>query len=141
MKAMTDIFEATEVWSIALPGLGRVYLNEHNSIRGGQTAICKICKAPLTAGEGCRFKQERFSAGSLGNGFLCPVCIKHALQGTAKWQWNDTDESLFRAHGYTQRPIDGERLADLWMLNGAAGLMAGIREALEESKQVVMKKG
>jgi hypothetical protein len=138
---MNTIFDAKEVWSIALPGLGRVFLQEHNSIRGGQTAVCKICKATLSAGEGCRFKQERFASGSLGNGYLCPVCIKHELQGTAKWQWNDTDESLFKAHGYTLVPIDGPRLADLWMINGAAGLMAGIKEALEDSKQLVMKKG
>jgi hypothetical protein len=75
-----------------------------------------------------------------GNGYLCRTCIKHGLQETARWQFNDTEASLFKANGYTLKPIEGQRLADLWMLNGTAGLMAGIREALEVP-QVIMRKG
>jgi hypothetical protein len=137
---MADIFEAREVWSIALPGMGRVFLHEHNLLRGGKPVTCRKCGAAIEGGKGCRFKQERFGAGATGNGFLCPVCIKRALQETPRWQFNEIECTLFKAFGYTQKPLDGVRLADLWILNGEAGLLAGIREAVEESK-LIMKKG
>jgi len=140
---MSDIFQSTEVWCIVLPGLGRVFLQEHNQ-QPGRIVICRKCQGAIEPGTGCRFVQERnlgrMQPVTKGNGYLCRTCIKHGLQETARWQFNDTEASLFKANGYTLKPIEGQRLADLWMLNGTAGLMAGIREALEVP-QVIMRKG
>ena len=135
---MNSIFEATEVWCVALPGLGRVFLQEHNQ-QAGRVLICRVCRGAIEPGTGCRFRQERYT-GSSGSGYICRTCIKHEFERTPKWQWSEMESSLFKANGYTSKPIDGQRLADLWILNGDAGLMAGIRETLEES-QVIMRKG
>ena len=138
---MGDIFEAKEVWSIAVPLMGRVFLHEHNLLRGGRPVICRKCGVEIAGGEGCRMNQQRYGKDAIGNGYLCRVCVKHVLAETPLWQFSEFECSLFKANGYTTRPIAGTRLGDLWMLNGEAGLLAGIREAMEESKQVVMKKG
>jgi hypothetical protein len=135
---MNSIFEAESVWCVALPGLGRVFLQEHNQ-QPGRVVICRVCHGPIQPEEGCRIKAERFSQGAVTSGYICPVCIKHSFENTSKWHWSDMDSSLFKANGYTSTPISGQRLADLWILNGQAGLMAAIREALEE--KVSIRKG
>ena len=137
--AMSDIFEETEVWCVTLPGLGRVYLQEHNK-QAGRTVICRKCRGDIRPGGGFRFRQEIFLSGSVGNGYLCRACIALGLKETPRWQWNAIEGMLFRANGYTLAPIAGARLADLFMQDGAAGLMAGIREALEEKKSAAFIK-
>ena len=44
------LFESDSIWFIALPGLGRVYLAEHNQQK--RTVICRTCGAELATGDG-----------------------------------------------------------------------------------------
>jgi hypothetical protein len=132
---MANIFESEEVWYIALPGLGRVFMAEHNH-QAGRIVVCQGCRGEILPNAGYRFKKEKYSTGFF-NGFMCRECIVKGLQAVERWHFDAMNGVLLKANGYTFTPIGGHQLAEYFTLMGAPGLMAVIRAALERQTKLI----
>jgi hypothetical protein len=124
---MRDLFDTEDIWYISLPGLGKAYLSEHN-LQPGRTVICRGCRGDIKAGAGFRFVPEH-KGNTHSAGYLCRRCLLGGLRGVARWHFDESNGVLFKANGYARVPVRGERLADLFDVYGAAGLMDAVREA------------
>jgi hypothetical protein len=114
--ARTDIFAASQVWSISIHG-GRVLPKERNV----RPVVCQACRHTALTNAACKFIAGRFSP--LPGGYICIDCIASALRST-DWHFQTVQEMLFpRQTVLTSAPIiSGKALSKAFLDRGERGL-------------------
>jgi hypothetical protein len=119
--------EIVELWYIQAPLLGRIYPGERNR----KKAICQECRATLGIGAG--YRGQNISPDPLTGatvGFRCRDCIARRLGSFTAWAFDHESGILSRRENEQSLLIAGQRLAELFRLDGEAGLRAAIFEVL-----------
>ena len=119
----TDIFAPEMVWSVAVPGLGRIFPRSRNVC----PVICRRCGSAALSNAAVKLVARRRT--NVQKGYLCIECASKVLRLT-DWHFQQITMGLFPAQAFTMRPISGSDLADAFLREGERGLLTIVSKSM-----------